>query len=43
MKTLLVSDDVHKRWKVFCSRKDIKMQEATDIALQSIMGVKKKK
>lgn len=33
MKTLLVSDDRHKEWKIYCSKNGIKMLDATDFAL----------
>ena len=42
MKTLLVSDDLHKRWKILCSRKEIKIIDATALALELAMRNNKK-
>lgn len=40
MKTLLVSDQLHKEWKIYCSKKSIKILDATEIALN--LAMKKK-
>lgn len=41
MKNLLVNNKVHRRWKVFCSKKEIQMVDATELALELAMKSKK--
>ncbi len=40
MKTLQVSNEVHKDWKVFCSKKEVSIVDATEIALKLAMKSK---
>ncbi len=41
MPTIIISKDVHQRWKVYCAEKGIKITDATDIALELAMKGKK--
>lgn len=37
MATLMVSDKQHRRWKIFCANKGVKIYDATEIALDLAM------
>lgn len=40
MPNLLVSKELHTKWKVYCSKKEVKMIDATEIALELAMKSK---
>ena len=37
MKTLNISNELHKEWKIFCSKKDIRIMIATELAIELAM------
>lgn len=37
MKTLMISNELHKDWKVFCSKKEIRMIVGTELAIELAM------
>ena len=37
MKTILVSDDVHRRFKALCAMRGVPIQSAADQALEAVM------